>query len=146
MYFLIKEYYAINKKKSKDRDMIKGIGVDVIEIVRIKQAILRQKQFKTKVFTPEEIAYCEAKGNPYASYAARFAAKEAILKAFGLGLGKLLWQDLCILNREAGIPTVILKGKALAYARKKNIENIMVSLSHSKDIAIAYVMALEEKE
>ena len=116
--------------------MIIGIGNDIIEIDRVRRAVGRDN-FKQKVFTAAEINYCESKGNRYAaSYAARFAAKEAFFKALGTGIFTKL-TDVEIINNSLGQPEIFLHGKAKKIAEEKGVEKIFLSLSHSKEFATA---------
>ena len=113
--------------------MILGLGTDIIEISRIKKAIERTPTFLQKVYTEKEIEYISKKKNPYPSYAGRFAAKEAIAKAFGTGVRDFSLVDIEILNNELGKPVVYLFGKLKhKYSGKLNL-----SISHSKEYATA---------
>lgn len=113
--------------------MISGLGTDIIEIERIKRAVAK-KNFRDNVFTQTEQAYCNARGkNSAASYAARFAAKEAFFKALGTGI-ILPLTDVEIVNDECGAPKIHLRGKVAALAESIKIS---LSLSHSKDFATA---------
>ena len=113
--------------------MISGIGTDIIEIERIGRAVTK-KNFRDNVFTQTEQTYCNARGkNSAASYAARFAAKEAFFKALGTGI-ILPLTDVEIINDERGAPKIHLRGKVAALAESKNIS---LSLSHSKEFATA---------
>jgi len=121
--------------------MIKGIGCDLISISRIKRAIERNPALAERLFTSREIAYCSQKANPAQSYAARFAAKEAVLKALGTGWAEQIsWQDMEISNNELGCPEVTLLGVALKRAEALGITHCLLSLSHDADLAIAYVV------
>ena len=120
--------------------MIIGIGCDIIEINRVEKAV-QSDSFKKRVFTEAEIAYCESRGKQqFASFAARFAAKEAVLKALGTGLrgGELV--ELEVLNDELGCPQMSLRGYHEELAKSKGVGKIHVTLSHSKDSAMAYVV------
>ena len=113
--------------------MIQGLGTDIIEIERVKKAVGR-KNFRDSVFTEAEQAYCESRGkNSAASYAARFAAKEAFFKALGTGIFTKL-TNVEIVNDERGAPKINLRGKAQALVEDKKI---FLSLSHSRDFATA---------
>ena len=113
--------------------MIRGLGTDIIEIARVDKA-LRRENFKAFVFTETEQAYCESRGkNSAASYAARFAAKEAFFKALGTGILMPL-TDVEIVNDERGAPKINLHGKVEALTDGKKI---FISLSHSRDFATA---------
>lgn len=118
--------------------MIIGIGCDVIEIERVKKAC-EKECFVKRVFTDSEIAYCTSrKVQAFSSYAARFAAKEAVLKAFGTGLRNGEIKEIEITNDELGKPIVVLSGYHKALAEEKGVQNIHISLSHSQTQAIAY--------
>ncbi len=115
-------------------------GIDIIEIDRVKKTIDRLGQaFVNKVFTASEIEYCEGrKALKYKCFAARFAAKEAVAKAFGTGIADgLSWTDIEILNDEGGKPFVRLAGKGLQMYEALGATDISVSLSHSESYAVA---------
>lgn len=117
--------------------MIVGIGIDIVEIDRVRRAVEREA-FKNRVFTPGEIEYCENRGKSGAqSFAGRFAAKEAILKAFGTGLRGGTLKDMEIINDELGCPQVLLTGYFKQLAQKKGITAIWISISHSVNNAVA---------
>ena len=120
---------------------IYGIGTDIIEISRIRDAINRTSSFKGKVYTEKEIEYVEQKKNPYASYAGRFAAKEAVSKALGTGVRGFSLSEVEILNDELGKPNVILYNELLNQA--KNLK-IQISISHSKEYAVSTVIIYKE--
>ena len=116
---------------------IQGIGVDTIEINRIKKTIEANEKFLEKVFTDNEIKYCKAKKNSFESYAARFAAKEAFSKALGTGVGKSFsWLDIEILNDKLGKPAIRMVNKILIDSKSK----IHLSLTHTKDYSTAFVI------
>ncbi|MBQ2448447.1 MAG: holo-ACP synthase [Peptococcaceae bacterium] len=117
--------------------MITGIGTDLIEIVRIQRAIEKNPHFMERVYTANEIAYCQRKKNVWQSFAARFAAKEAVSKALGTGIGPVGLMEIEILNAENGQPKVVLHGKALQLAADRNIQRLHISLSHSEAYAMA---------
>lgn len=117
--------------------MILGIGTDIIEIARIRQALEKQPHLMARLYTQREVGYCQRKKNPWQSFAARFAAKEAVSKAFGTGIGKIAWTDIEVVNDKSGKPQVILYGAALALAEEKEVHCVHVSLSHSEVYAIA---------
>lgn len=117
--------------------MIIGIGIDMVEISRVKRAIENEK-FIARVYTEKEINYCVSRGKgAVQSYAARFAAKEAILKALGTGLrgGKLT--ELEILPDDLGAPVATLTGSFYELAQTKQIKKIWITLSHTKEYAAA---------
>lgn len=122
--------------------MIAGIGMDIIEIDRIKKALTKEA-FRLRVFTPAEQEYCEARGKGRAaSYAARFAGKEAVLKALGTGLTGGAWQDIEILPNAAGQPQVTLFGYFRDVAEGKQIQEILISLTHAQEYAAAQAIAI----
>ena len=117
--------------------MITGIGTDLIEIVRIQRAIEKNPHFMERIYTANEIAYCRRNKNAWQSFAARFAAKEAVSKALGTGIGPVGLMEIEILNAENGQPKVVLHGKALQLAADRNIQRVHISLSHSEAYAMA---------
>ena len=120
---------------------IYGIGTDIIEISRIEKAINRTKLFKEKVYTEKEIEHIEKKKNPYASYAGRFAAKEAISKALGTGVRDFLLKDIEILNDKLGKPIVYLYNEIKKLAEGLKIQ---ISISHSREYAVSTVILYKE--
>ncbi|BCV22726.1 holo-ACP synthase [Moorella sp. Hama-1] len=115
-------------------------GIDIIEIERLERALARHPRFLNRVFTPAEQAYCLARRRPGASLAARFAAKEAVMKALGTGPGPCSWQDIEILREQGGRPQVILRGRARQLAREQGAGAITVSLSHCHAYAAAVAL------
>lgn len=109
----------------------------MVEIARIQNAIEKNPHFMERVYTKEEIAYCQRKKNPWQSFAARFAAKEAVSKAFGTGIGPVGLTEIEIRNKSNGQPEVVLHGKAQAMADSRSIQRVHVSLSHSETYAMA---------
>ena len=122
--------------------MIVGSGVDLCEVERMREAMERHgERFKNRVFTDREIAYAESKANRFERYAARFAAKEAGMKALGTGWrGGLGWRDLEVTNLATGRPTLAFHGKAAEIAAKLGIRNVALSLTHTADQAMAMVI------
>lgn len=120
---------------------IVGIGTDIIEISRIERAINRTKSFKEKVYTQKEIDYSEKRKNPYGSYAGKFAAKEAISKAFGMGVRGFSLKDIEILNDDLGKPEANLFNGIKKIAQ--NIK-IKISISHSKEYAVSTVIVYKD--
>lgn len=125
--------------------MIVGIGCDIIEIERIARAI-KSESFIRRVFTAEEAAYCQRRGQQAAaSFAARFAAKEAVLKALGTGLREGSLQEIAVDNDGLGKPLVQLSGQFAMLAKQLGVKNIQISLSHSRELATAYVIMEDGK-
>lgn len=120
--------------------MIVGIGIDLVEIERIRAAIAKKK-FITRIYTVAEQTYCDSrKSGRAASYAARFAGKEAVLKALGTGLTKGAWLEIEILPNDLGAPTVQLTGTFARIAAEKNISELIISLTHARQYAAAQVV------
>ncbi len=114
------------------------VGVDIIEIYRIKQAVSNwQHSFLSRIYTEVELKHCH---NLASSLAARFAAKEAVMKALGTGARGLSWRDIEVISNNNGTPLVQLYGKALDKAREIGITEFSISLSHNKQYAIAFVI------
>jgi len=119
--------------------MILGIGIDLIEVARIQASYERfGERFLDRILHPNEIRYCLSNKTPGPFLAARFAAKEAISKAFGTGIGAQLgWQDLVVGKKESGEPFVILHGKGAALLQARNARAVLISLSHTQTHAAA---------
>jgi holo-[acyl-carrier protein] synthase len=121
--------------------MIKGIGIDMIEPERMATSINKEKGFRELVFSKKEIAYCEKKTKKFEHYAARFAAKEAFLKAMGTGWGKgTAFNEIEITNNKAGKPEISFLGKTATTIAGIKPGKISVSLSHIKTMASAIVI------
>lgn len=121
--------------------MIIGTGVDIVENNRIKALIQKyEDHFLEKVYTKAEIDYCQNKKEAAVSFAARFAAKEAVLKALGTGMRNNSWQEIEILNNKLGKPEIILFGKTKKRAAELKISNIFLSMAHEKKYSIAQVI------
>ena len=122
-----------------------GVGVDMIECERIKHSLDRfGERFLQRVFTEGEIKYCRSMKYPARHFAARFAAKEAVSKAFGTGIGKAMgWRDIDVHRKESGEPFVVLSGGAKILAEKRAVRTAWISLSHTHEHAIAMIV-LEE--
>lgn len=115
-------------------------GVDIIEIERIKDSITRNgERFLTRVYTTKEIALC---GEDMASLAGRFAAKEAVAKALGCGIGDVRWQEIEVLRDDKRAPVLNLHGDAQKMADELGLETWSLSLSHTKTHAVAFVVAV----
>jgi holo-[acyl-carrier protein] synthase len=123
-----------------------GTGIDIVESARLAEAIRRHgERFLARVFTEGERQYCAAMKKPETYFAARFAAKEAVSKAFGTGIGAQLgWLDIDIRRKVSGEPFVVLSGEGAATARRLGISEIRLSLSHSDNYAVAHALTLGE--
>jgi holo-[acyl-carrier protein] synthase len=122
--------------------MIVGLGIDVAEVKRIAAVIEAQKErFLRRVFTLDEVAYCEQFKNRYERYAGRFAVKEAAMKALGTGWSRgVRWVDVEVVRQRGGRPSLVLKGEAKKIADAMGVRNIAVSITHTADQAVAQVI------
>ena len=122
--------------------MIVSIGIDIIEVARIREVLVRTPRFADRVFTTAEREYCDSRGVVAAQhYAARFAAKEAALKALQTGWrGGISWQDVEVLARESGAPYLIFRGQVLEVFNKFGATATHLSISHTSEHAIAQVV------
>jgi holo-[acyl-carrier protein] synthase len=112
------------------------VGVDLIEIARVRRALERYPRFRDRCFSDAERAYCESRPNPAESYAGRFAAKEAVGKALGIGVARAFaWRDIEIVGRPK--PTVRLSGRVRLWAEREQAGAIDLSMSHSRELANA---------
>jgi holo-[acyl-carrier protein] synthase len=127
--------------------MIVSVGVDMIEVARIQRALEDRaigKRFRDRVYTESEIAYCETKKGrgKYQSYAGRFAAKEAVMKALGRGWGsKVSWSNIEVARARNGKPEIVLHNHTSSFAEKLGIRRLLVSITHTNEHALAYVIA-----
>lgn len=120
-----------------------GVGVDIIEIERVRVVLERRgERFIRHVFLPAEARYCSTRREPARHFAARFAAKEAVVKALAVKRGMtFLWRDIEIVRNEDGAPAVALTGRALDLASRRGVSEIRISLSHSDAHAVAMATA-----
>ncbi|HEY8530703.1 MAG TPA: holo-ACP synthase [Limnochorda sp.] len=120
-----------------------GIGVDMIEVSRIQSALDRfGDRFLNRVFAPGEQRYALSRPNPAESLAARFAAKEAVMKALGTGRYGVSWREIEVVRTSAGRPGLVLSGRTLAVARFLGVREWHLSLTHGREQAIAFAVAL----
>lgn len=122
--------------------MIVGTGIDIAEVPRIRQAIERfGDRFLRRIFTASEIAYCDSKANRIERYAARFAAKEAAMKALGTGWNHgVRWQDCEVVRPRGQRPAIVFHGKAREFATRLGVKNAALSLTHTAEQAFAQVI------
>lgn len=122
--------------------MILGIGVDLVDIARVEAMLERHGgRARQRLFTDGEVAYCDASARPGQSFAARFAAKEAFLKAVGTGWGEGLgWSEVEVVSTPAGAPELRLHGAALARAEQMGLRRVHLSLTHGEEIAAAFLV------
>lgn len=135
----------IHGRKAR-KSLIFGVGTDIIEVARVEEKLVRTTSLKAKLFSPTEIAYCESKHRPAMHFAARFAAKEAFLKAMGTGwTGGHKFSDIEIVNNTLGKPELFVHGKVGEFCAAHKITGMEVSLSHIKDLAKAVVVLETEQ-
>jgi holo-[acyl-carrier protein] synthase len=122
--------------------MVIGVGTDLIEIARIEQSVARYgEHFVARIFTAAEVEYCRRKKNAAESFAARFAAKEAGAKALGTGISRGIgWLDLEVVHEPGGRPALALRGRAAERAKQIGVARVSLSLTHSRDTALAVVV------
>jgi holo-[acyl-carrier protein] synthase len=122
--------------------MIVGIGIDIIEVARIREVLQRTPRFRERVFTPAERSYCDSRAVVAAQhYAARFAAKEAMLKALQTGWrGGISWQDVEVASHDSGAPFLILQGEVKRLFENSGATTAHLSISHTSEHAIAQVV------
>ena len=121
-----------------------GTGVDIIEISRVRTVLERYGQrFLDRVFTTGEASYCRGRA---ANLAARFAAKEATMKALGTGIRGVDWKDIEVVRQDSGAPSILLHGRGKQRAQRLGVWEISVSLSHSREYAVAFVVIRRESQ
>lgn len=121
--------------------MIFGIGTDIIEVERMKIELEKVQKLREKLFTPDEIEYCEQKKNKAQHYAARFCAKEALFKAFGTGWRNgFAFHEIEVVNDDQGKPYFNCSGNVLEFIKSENLSNIHLSITHIKELANAFVI------
>jgi holo-[acyl-carrier protein] synthase len=118
-------------------------GVDIVAVARVARLATEDARALDDVFTPEELAYCRRRRSSHEHMAARFAAKEAVLKAFGTGIGRRMrWTDVEIAKERTGRPVVRLHGEVAAWAERRGLAGVDVSLSHSAGFAVAQAVSV----
>lgn len=122
-----------------------GIGVDMVEIARMEKVLARRPNFAARVFTEEERAYCDRMARPAQHYAARFAAREAVLKALGTGFSRGIgFSDVWVHRNDAGRPEAVLTGRAREIAAEQGVREVALSLSYTHDVAVANAVAMTD--
>ena len=122
-----------------------GIGVDMVEIARMEKVLERRPNFVKRVFTKAERSYCDRLARPAQHYAARFAAREAVLKALGTGFSRGIGvADVSVVRNEAGQPQVRLTGRAAEIAAEQGVREVALSLSYTHDVAVANAVAVTD--
>lgn len=126
--------------------MSAGIGVDMLEIARMERVLARRPSFVERVFTEEERAYCDRRARPAEHYAARWAAREAVVKALGTGFsGGIGVRDVSVRNDESGRPQAVLTGRALEVAQAQGVREVAISLSHTREVAVANAVMVTDE-
>ena len=125
--------------------MITGLGVDIVEIDRMRAALERHPRMKERLFSQEERRYCEKRNRPEVHYALRFAAKEAVLKALGTGFAGMRFTDVEVSRDASGRPTPLLKGRAAELAQEYGVIEMHLSLSFTHTTAVASAVAITEE-
>jgi holo-[acyl-carrier protein] synthase len=120
---------------------IVGIGVDLVDVDRVKTILGRRSTFTSRVFTPEEIAYCQRQASPAECYAARWAAREACRKALG-GIREMRWHDVRVDRAPTGAPHLVLEGTSRARAEALGVTDVLVALTHERRMAAAFCVAV----
>ena len=121
---------------------IVGAGVDLCEVARMRRVLERTPGFADRVYTEAERAYCRQQRDPSERFAARFAAKEAVLKALGVGLGACAFREIEVVRAESGEPSLALRGAAAALAAERGVAAWHISLTHTSLVAEALVIAV----
>jgi holo-[acyl-carrier protein] synthase len=121
--------------------LIRGIGIDAVDIERFRRSLARTPSMHQRIFTDHELAYVAPKADPVPSLAARFASREAVMKAMGLGLGAFGFHEVWVEHRESGEPHLNVTGRAAELADERGIETWHLSITHTDQVAIAYVVA-----
>ncbi len=118
-----------------------GLGVDLVDVERVEAILARRKTFRQRVFTPEEIEYCESQGSPAACYAARWAAREACRKALG-GITDMGWKDVSVRRDSSGPPRLTLRGSSKRRASELGVSDVLLTLTHERKMAAAFCLAV----
>lgn len=123
---------------------IRGLGVDIVEIDRMKAALTRRPSMRERLFSEAERAYCDKRKRPEIHYAMRFAAKEAVLKALGTGFAGMRFRDVEVMRDESGRPVPVLYGRAAEVAAERGVVEMHLSLSFTHTTAVASAVAITE--
>jgi holo-[acyl-carrier protein] synthase len=127
-----------------EHQVITGLGVDIVEIERMRDALRRRPRMKERLFSEEERAYCDKRNKPEIHYAMRFAAKEAVLKALGTGFSGVRFRDVEVARDDRGRPVPRLSGKAAEFAEAAGVVELHLSLSFTHTTAVASAVAITE--
>ena len=119
-----------------------GVGTDLVDVDRFAGILARRRSLAERLFSPEERAYAATMANPAPTLAGRFAVKEAVMKALGVGLGAIDWADISVRRRPGGAPELVVTGRAAALAAERGVGGWHVSISHTATVASATVVAV----
>lgn len=119
-----------------------GLGVDVVDIPRFRAVLDRRPAMAERLFSADELAYAATLANPAATLAGRFGAKEAVMKALGVGIGGVDWTDIAVVRHSTGRPEMVVQGRAAALADLRGVRRWEISISHTDTIASVTVLAL----
>jgi holo-[acyl-carrier protein] synthase len=123
------------------------VGIDAVEVGRLEQVVGDDARRQERLFTAGELAYCRQRRRCGEHLAARFAAKEAVLKAFGTGISqRMRWTEVEVVNEQSGRPRVVLGGAVAAFAERNGLRELEVSLTHTRELAFAHAIAVWEPE
>ena len=127
--------------------MIVGLGTDIVEISRIAQMIERHgEHFLSRIYTGEEIAYCQRRKHSYEAFAGRWAAKESVMKVLGTGFVQGIgWKDIEVLSQQSGKPTVHLQGGTAEFAEQLGSSNVLITISHCRTYATATAIGVSDE-
>ncbi len=121
------------------------VGIDAVGVTRLRRVVGDDERRRTTLFTDRELAYCTGKRRCYEHMAARFAAKEAVLKAFGTGVSqRMRWTDVEVVNEDSGRPRIRLAGAVASFAERHGLKDVDVSLTHTEDLAFAHAVCVWE--
>jgi holo-[acyl-carrier protein] synthase len=130
----------------EERALELRVGVDMIGVERLERVVGVEESRARAVFTERELQYCRGRRHPFEHLAARFAAKEAVLKAFGTGMTRRLrWTEIEVLNERSGRPRVVLDGSVAEFARRHGLRDLDVSLTHAEGLAVAQAVTVWER-
>lgn len=121
---------------------MRGIGIDAVDIARFRELLVRRPTMRTRLFTSDELASLASQSDDAASLAARFAVREATMKALGVGLGAFDFHDVSVATLESGAPQLVVTGRALTLAQSQGVDSWHVSITHTDTVAMAVVAAL----
>jgi holo-[acyl-carrier protein] synthase len=120
---------------------VKGVGIDAVDIDRFRRSLARTPTLRQRLFVAEELDYVATQADPVPSLAVRFAAREAVMKALGVGLGAFGFHEVWVQRARTGLPSLVVTGAALTLARERQVDTWHLSLSHTASTAIACVVA-----